>query len=64
MNKTNESKVKLNGREVHFSSAVALMDDDLREDLHSQMAPCGDQEFLDAYVEAHAKKFGEEFQVN
>lgn len=64
MNETNESKVELNGRQVFFSSAVVLMDDDLREYLHSQIAPCGDQEFLDAYAEAHLAKFGEEFQVN
>ena len=40
------------------------MDDEIREDLHNKMAPCTDQEFLDAYVQTHAAKYdGEEFQV-
>lgn len=43
---------------------VGLMDDDLREHLHSELAPCTQQEFLTAYIEKHAEKFGEEFQVS
>lgn len=57
-------QVTLNGKTIDFAAAVNLMDDDIREDLHNRMAPCTDQEFLDAYVEAHAAKYeGEEFQV-
>lgn len=56
--------VTLNDREILFSAAVALMDDDIREALHSEMSPCEPQEFIDAYAAAHAKKFGETFQVN
>jgi hypothetical protein len=57
-------QVNLNGKTIDFDAAVNLMDDDIREALHSKMAPCTDQEFIDAYVEAHAAKFeGEEFQV-
>jgi hypothetical protein len=54
----------LNGKTIDFDAAVNLMDDEIREDLHNKMAPCSDQEFLDAYVAAHAAKYnGEEFQV-
>lgn len=50
------------GNEVNFEAAAALMDDDIREKLHDQMAPCTEQEFFDAYAKAHAEKFdGEEF---
>lgn len=57
-------QVNLNGKTIDFDAAVNLMDNEIREDLHNKMAPCTDQEFLDAYVQAHAAKFdGEEFQV-
>lgn len=57
-------KVMLNGSEVDFEACVALMDDDIRESIHADLAPCTEQEFLDAYVERHAEKFsGEQFQV-
>lgn len=57
-------KVTLNNNEVNFDACVALMDDEIREELNAEMAPCTEQEFLDAYVKAHAKKYnGEVFQV-
>lgn len=34
------------GREVDYDSAVALMDDDIREGLHEALAPCSEQAFL------------------
>ena len=51
------------GNEVCFESAVSLMDDDIREALHRQIAPCTDQEFYDASCKAHFDKYGEEFQM-
>ncbi|GAP37910.1 hypothetical protein ABXN37_22575 [Piscinibacter sakaiensis] len=57
------SSVTLDGKEVDFSAAVALMDDELRAALHNELAPCSDQAFLDAYAAAHAEKFGTDFQV-
>jgi len=47
-----------------YNAAVALMDDDLRESLHNEIAPCTDREFLVAYCAAHSDKYGEEFEVN
>jgi hypothetical protein len=57
--------VMLNGNAISFEAAVSLMDDEIRETLHSELAPCANQAFLDAYIQAHAQKFGgEEFVVN
>ena len=57
-------KVMLNGYEVDFDACVALMDDEICEELNYEMAPCTEQEFLDAYVQRHAEKYdGEEFQI-
>lgn len=30
---------------------ASYMDDDIREDLHTELAPCEPEEFLEAYVE-------------
>ena len=46
---------------VNFSAVVALMDDDLREELHEKLSPCSDQEFFEAYAKAHKEKFNEDF---
>lgn len=57
-------QVTLNAKTIDFGAAVELMDDEIREGLHNKMAPCTDQEFLDAYVQAHSAKYdGEEFQA-
>lgn len=57
-------KVMLNGHEQDFDACVNLMDDDIREALHAEMAgECSEQEFLDAYCAEHLKKYGEEFCV-
>lgn len=57
--------VTVAGHVVDFDAAVNLMDDEIREELHSTITPCADQEFVDAYIAAHAAKFdGEEFTVN
>lgn len=55
--------INQNGAEIDFEVAVSLMDDEIREDLNRELAPCSEQEFLSAYEKAHAEKYGEEFQV-
>lgn len=50
-----------NGNWVNYEDAVFYMDDDLREEIHDELAPCKDQAFFDAYCERHEKKFGEVF---
>lgn len=52
------------GNELDFDTAVALMDDDIREDVHMDLAPCSRQEFYDEYVKRHVEKYIEEFLVN
>lgn len=55
--------VLLNDREVNFDICVSLMDDEIREELHQELVPCSDQEFLDAYIIAHKKKYNEDFDI-
>lgn len=50
------------GTEIRYNVAVSLMDDEIREELHRELAPCTDQEFFDAYCKAHEVKYGEEFE--
>lgn len=50
-----------NGNSIDFAAAVSIMDDDLREEVAANIAPCTDQEFFDEYSRRHAEKFGEDF---
>ena len=50
------------GVEISFDAAVALMDDETREEVHADIAPCSEQEFFDAYCKAHYDRFGEDFE--
>lgn len=52
------------GKEINFDAAVNLMDDDLREQLHDDIAPCSNQYFFNAYCIAHAEKFGEDWVLD
>lgn len=49
---------------VKFDACVPLMDDDVREEVHMELAPCTDQEFFDRYCELHLEKFGDDFEPN
>ena len=57
-------KVTINDHEFDMDAVVSLMDDDLREEIHMDLAPCTNQEFADEYCKRHLAKYGEEFQVN
>ena len=54
------SVINTHGTEIDYEAAVMLMDDEIREEI------CGtvdtDQEFFDAYCEAHEARYGEEFE--
>lgn len=52
------------GIAIDFDIAVMHMDDEIREYLHEELAPCSDQEFFTAYCEKHYEKYGEEFFLN
>ena len=51
------------GVEIDWNTAVNLMDDDLREELSADLAPCTEQEFFEAYAKAHENKFGEAWEL-
>lgn len=55
--------VTYNNDQVDFEAAVNLMDDEIRESLHMELAPCTEQEFFNAYCEAHEEKYGVEFAI-
>ena len=56
--------VKLNGTTFDAAAIANLMDNTIREDLHSRQEWGSEQAFVDAYREAHREKYGEEFAVN
>lgn len=46
-----------------FDQAVNLMDDEIREALHAELAPCSELEFLAAYMQRHLDRYGEAFKI-
>lgn len=53
-----EKVINSYGIEINYNAAVELMDDELREEVHDDLAPCTDQEFFDEYARRHAERFG------
>lgn len=51
----------INGKEIDYAAAIMLMDTEICEELHMEMAPCTEQEFIERYAAEHEKKFGEGF---
>lgn len=47
--------------EVDFDAAVTVMDDELREEINAEFAPCEPQEFFNAYSVKHRVRFNEDF---
>lgn len=56
--------INANGTEIFYEAAISLMDDELREALHDELAPCTEQEFFTAYEKAHEAKFGEAWELS
>lgn len=52
------------GTMIDFEVAVQHMDDEIRENVHNEMAPCTEQEFFDEYCKQYRQKFDEEFFLN
>ena len=40
---------------------VSLMDDEIREAVHADLAPCCNSDFLEEYKKRHQEKYGNEF---
>lgn len=59
--------VSLNNTEVRFDVCVEMMDDDIREQVHSSidfsLGEPTEQDFLNAYCKAHFEKYGEQFCI-
>lgn len=51
--------INMNGTEIDYDVAVAMMDDDIRESLCNERWFDSEQEFFTAYEKAHADKYGE-----
>lgn len=47
-----------------WEEAVNMMDDEIREPVHAEIAPCSKRAFLMRYRELHRAKYDEEFVVN
>ena len=60
----NDSPVVLDddGELIIFESVVPGMDDEIRESVHSDLAPCSNQAFFDEYCKRHEEKYGVPFQ--
>lgn len=52
------------GAAIDYAAAVALMDDDIRERLVAELAPCTEQDFFRAYELAHAAAYGEPWELS
>lgn len=65
-NATNEDieVTNLSGTIIDFETSVQFMDDEIREELHNELAPCSGQEFFTTYEKAHEEKFGEEWELS
>lgn len=55
-------KVTIYNKETDFATLIELMDDEIREKIHEEIAPCTEQEFINEYVREHEKKYREKFQ--
>ncbi len=45
--------------EGYMEAAISLMDDEIRERLHNEMAPCSNEVFFRRYQHEHYNKYGE-----
>lgn len=52
------------GVKIDFNVALSLMDDELREKVHMELAPCTEQEFFDTYAKTHKEKYGEKWLLS
>lgn len=52
------------GTEIDYELAVHFMDDEIREKLHNELAPCTEQHFFTAYATAHKETFDEEWELD
>ena len=56
--------INSNGTSIDYDAAVELMDNDLREEVAADPAPCTEQEFFTEYCKQHAVKFGAPWELD
>lgn len=56
--------INANGVAVDYDTAVVMMDDEIREQLSAELAPCSEQEFFSEYEIAHAEEYGEVWELS
>ena len=56
--------VNNNCASIDYDAAVALMDDDLREAVAADLAPCTEQEFFTEYCKRYSIKFGASWELD
>lgn len=56
--------INSNGASIDYDAAVELMDDNLREEVAADLAPCTEQEFFTEYCKRYAAKFGETWELD
>lgn len=56
--------INSNGTTVNYNAAVELMDDDIREAVAADLAPCTEQEFFTEYSRRHAVKYGAPWELD
>lgn len=52
------------GLEIDWDAAVALMDDDIREELHASREWDTEEDFFRAYAAAHLARYGEPWELD
>ena len=57
--------INSNGTAINYDVAVELMDDNLREEVAADLAPCTEQEFFAEYCKRHVSpNFGETWELD
>ena len=51
-------------KQIPMATIVQYMDDEIREEVHRDIAPCSDIEFLENYMIKHFLKYHEKFTIN
>lgn len=51
------------GVQIDINQALNLMDEEIYQELYAKLNPCDNQEFFDAYCEAHEEKYGEPWEL-
>lgn len=56
--------IRMDDGSLQYADVVTmLMDDEIREAIHAELAPCSNQEFFETYCKAHFDKYGVDFIV-